>query len=163
MRIKTQNMIVLTVEFTRTPLSWRGRMPSGGTSSNAASIFRRLSLHESVRKCTTPSRQTRMACRRMSSNPNCTPKAEKVGVPQRSKSSGIRGINRSGKLLLGAEVGRAGASLGRSFDGDSGLRLQFHATHPDDATVQFEDRPEGSAGSSNLQTFKDFLDFSGAA
>ncbi len=49
------------------------------------------------------------------------------------------------------------------FDGDPGLGLEFDATHPDDAAVQFEDGPKGSAGSCNSETFKDFFHFAGAA
>jgi hypothetical protein len=63
MRMKTQNMTVLTLEFTRTPLAHRGKMPSAGPPWNHATFFRRRYLAESVRKYTTPGRQTQLPCR----------------------------------------------------------------------------------------------------
>jgi hypothetical protein len=44
MRIKTQNMIVLTVEFTRIPLFPAGEKPLKGPPSPPTSFFRRSAV-----------------------------------------------------------------------------------------------------------------------
>lgn len=46
---------------------------------------------------------------------------------------------------------------------DSRLRLELDAFHPDDATVDLEDRPCETRGSCNLHVFKDFLHLARAA
>jgi hypothetical protein len=63
MRIKTQNMIVLTVEFTRIPLSRRGEKPLARTSNTAYIILRRPGLLRSHRKYRVSLRETPLALR----------------------------------------------------------------------------------------------------
>jgi len=61
-RINTQNMIVLTVEFTRILFPGGGKS-SYGTSVSTHITLRRLKLTQSHIKYTTPSRQTLTFCR----------------------------------------------------------------------------------------------------
>src|ERR1700679_989927 len=62
-RINAQNMIVLTVEFTRIPLSRRGKIQHW-TSVSAHITLRRVKHQQSRALFTTPERQTHMPRRR---------------------------------------------------------------------------------------------------
>lgn len=74
MRIKTQNMIVLTLEFTRTPLSCLRIRRWLDPQQTIHLPVRRLNLSESGRKYTPPLRQTQQLPAWMCNNPDCTPK-----------------------------------------------------------------------------------------
>ena len=146
-RMKTQNMIVLTLEFTSTPLSCRGGCLRPDLQRTMHQSYRRLNFCESVRKYTTPcAADTNLCPPGSSSNPNCTLPALKVGVRLRSEARRNPGDHRGRGRGCGTVFPAEGCG-GQDFEVRSRDGLQLDAAHPCDAAVDFQDRPEGPVGS----------------
>ncbi len=144
-RINTQNMTVLTVEFTRIPLSRRGRSHCNRTSITACiHPLDARTLPRSHRKYTTPARQTQISAAWMSSNYDCTPKPAKLAAICSRASHGRHPGVTHPSIPSSPRVTVPAPQAGRHH-AIPALRLQFHALHPHNPPAHFQHRPNRPA------------------